>query len=184
MKRVSPCVSILIVIAAAGCAKKAPAVAQSAPPPAVEAPPPAPPMPPPAAVAAAPAPTEEELFARLSLDELNAQRPLGIAYFDLDSAEIRDDARQILQRNAEWLKRWASTQISVEGHCDERGSGEYNLALGERRANAIKGYLVNLGIAADRVTVVSKGKEVPECTLATEGCWQQNRRGAPVITAK
>jgi peptidoglycan-associated lipoprotein len=184
MKRGSWIVSILLVIAAAGCAKKAPAVAQSSPPPAVEPPPPAPLSRPPATAAATPAPSEDEIFARLSLDQLNAQRPLGTAYFDLDSAEIRDDARPVLQRNAEWLKRWPSTHVSIEGHCDERGSSEYNLALGERRANAVKGYLLDPGIASDRVIVISKGKEAPECMLANEGCWQQNRRGAPVITAK
>ena len=82
------------------------------------------------------------------------------------------------------MKRWTSTRITVEGHCDERGTAEYNLGLGERRANAVKDYLVSLGIAADRVTVVSKGKEAPVCTEENESCWQQNRRGHFVITAK
>ena len=74
--------------------------------------------------------------------------------------------------------------ITVEGHCDERGTAEYNLSLGERRSNAVKGYLVSLGVAADRITVISKGKETPFCTDSSESCWQQNRRGHFVITAK
>jgi peptidoglycan-associated lipoprotein len=77
-----------------------------------------------------------------------------------------------------------SVRISVEGHADERGSGEYNLALGDRRANAVKSYLVNLGVATDRINVVSKGKESPFCTESNESCWQQNRRGHFVVTAK
>jgi peptidoglycan-associated lipoprotein len=115
---------------------------------------------------------------------LNAERPLDDVFFDLDEATIRADARGPLQKNAEWMKRWASTRVSVEGHCDERGTAEYNLALGERRANAVMEYLVSLGVASDRVAVVSKGKESPFCTESNESCWQQNRRGHFVITAK
>ena len=116
--------------------------------------------------------------------ELNAERPLGDAFFDFDQWVIREDARAILQTNAEWLRRWTSTRITIEGHCDERGTSEYNLALGERRANAAKEYLVSLGVTPDRVLVVSKGEETPVCTEAHEACWQQNRRGHPIITAK
>jgi peptidoglycan-associated lipoprotein len=115
---------------------------------------------------------------------LNAERPLGDVYFDLDESSIREDARGPLQKNAEWMKRWASTRVTVEGHCDERGTAEYNLALGERRASAVKDYLVSLGVAADRVAVVSKGKESPFCSESNESCWQQNRRGHFLITAK
>ena len=105
-------------------------------------------------------------------------------YFDLDQSTIRDDARAILSKNADYMKRWTSTRINIEGHCDERGTAEYNLGLGERRANAVKQYLVSLGIAADRINVISKGKEAPVCTESAESCWQQNRRGHPVFTAK
>jgi peptidoglycan-associated lipoprotein len=118
------------------------------------------------------------------LAELNAEKPLGDVYFDLDSSMIRDDARAPLQRNADWLKRWTSTQITVEGHCDSRGSAEYNLALGTRRATAVKDYLVSLGVPEGRILVVTKGKEQPVCTEENESCWQQNRRGHFVITAK
>jgi peptidoglycan-associated lipoprotein len=97
---------------------------------------------------------------------------------------IREDARPILQKNAEWLNRWKTARITIEGHCDERGTAEYNLSLGERRSNAAKGYLVSLGVAPDRITVISKGKETPFCTESNETCWQSNRRGHFVLTAK
>jgi len=128
--------------------------------------------------------TEDEIFARKSLADLNAERPLADVFFDLDKSEIRDDARTSLQKDADWLKRWTSTQITVEGHCDSRGSAEYNLGLGSRRATAVKDYLVNLGVLTGRVTVVSKGKEQPFCSEENESCWQQNRRGHFVITGK
>ena len=135
----------------------------------------------------APAPatlTEDQIFAQKSLEQVNAERPLGDVFFDLDESTIRDDARALLQRNADWMKRWASTAITVEGHCDSRGSSEYNLALGTRRANAVKDYLASLGVSAGRVTVISKGKEQPFCTTDEESCWQQNRRGHFIVTAK
>jgi peptidoglycan-associated lipoprotein len=128
--------------------------------------------------------TEEQIFAQKSLAQLNDERPLANVFFDLDMSTIREDAKAPLQKNADWLKRWTSTRITVEGHCDERGSAEYNLALGNRRADAVKQYLVSLGIPGDRVTVVSKGKEQQVCTDQTESCWQQNRRGHFLITAK
>jgi peptidoglycan-associated lipoprotein len=128
--------------------------------------------------------TEEEIFNRKTLAQLNAERPLGDVFFDYDESAILDAGRAALQTNAAWLKRWASTQISIEGHCDSRGSAEYNLALGSRRAAAVKDYLVSLGVADARITVVSKGKEQPFCSDESESCWQQNRRGHFVISAK
>jgi peptidoglycan-associated lipoprotein len=124
------------------------------------------------------------VFARKTLEQLNAERPLGDVYFDLDESTIRDDARPILSRNADYLKRWTGTRINVEGHCDERGSAEYNLGLGERRANAVKEYLMSLGVTTDRISVISKGKEAPQCAESNESCWQQNRRGHFLFTAK
>jgi peptidoglycan-associated lipoprotein len=124
------------------------------------------------------------VFARTSLDQLNAQHPLEDVYFDLDKSDIRADARPSLQKNSDWLKRWTSAQLTIEGHCDSRGSAEYNLALGSRRAAAIKEYLVSLGVPAPRLTVVSKGKEQPFCSQEAESCWQQNRRGHFLITGK
>ena len=105
-------------------------------------------------------------------------------FFDLDSSAIRDDARAALTTNATYLKRWPSVRFTVEGHCDERGTAEYNLGLGERRASAVRAYLAELGVAGDRVVIVSKGKEAPFCTESNESCWQQNRRGHFVVTAK
>ena len=93
-------------------------------------------------------------------------------------------ARASLTTNANWLKQWSNTRITIEGHCDERGTAEYNLSLGERRANAVKAYLVELGVPGDRIVTVSKGKESPFCTESNEACWQQNRRGHFLITAK
>src|SRR5436190_4090585 len=174
----------LVVFFVSACHKNVPQPAPTPPPPAAPAAPPPPPPPPPApAPAPAPRPpSEEELFARKSLDELS--RELTDVYFDLDESAIRDDGRAPLQRDAEWLKRWTSTQITIEGHCDSRGSAEYNLALGARRAAAVKDYLVSLGVPASRVTVISKGKEQPFCAEQTESCWQQNRRGHFIVTAK
>lgn len=177
---------LVLGLGAAACAKKAPAPAPPPPePPAAPAAPPAPPPPP--APAPAPTPralTEDEIFAQKTLEQLNAERPLGDVFFDLDRSSIREDARAALTANANWLKRWTGTRISIEGHCDERGTAEYNLGLGERRANAVKAYLVELGVPADRIVVVSKGKEAPFCTESNEACWQQNRRGHFIITAK
>jgi peptidoglycan-associated lipoprotein len=128
--------------------------------------------------------SEEDLFTQKTLDQLNAERPLADVHFDLDDFAIRDDARVVLQKNAAWMQRWTSTRVTIEGHCDDRGTGEYNLALGERRANAVKDYMSSLGIAPDRVLVVSMGEEAPMCHDLSENCWAQNRRGHPVITAK
>jgi peptidoglycan-associated lipoprotein len=176
-----------LTVVAAGCHKKVPPAAPVQPPPPPPAAPVTPPPPPPPPPAPAPAPrplTDDEIFARKSVDQLNAERPLDDVFFDLDKAEIRDDARSSLQKDADWMKKWTSTQVTLEGHCDSRGSAEYNLGLGSRRASAVKEYLVNLGVPLSRVTVVSKGKEQPFCNEENESCWQQNRRGHFVITGK
>lgn len=181
-------IALAFAIGVSACGKKPPAAAPAPPPPKAEAPPttPTPPPPPPAAppTTAKPAPTEEEIFASTSLADLNAQQPLKPVFFALDSAQLGDDARPILQKNADWMKRWTSTKIMIEGHADSRGTAEYNLALGERRAVAVRDYLVNLGIPTNRIQIVSKGKESPFCTEENETCWQENRRGHFVITAK
>lgn len=106
------------------------------------------------------------------------------AFFDYDKADIRPDAREALNANADFLRKWASLRITLEGHCDERGTRAYNMALGQRRASATKDYLVSLGIDAARLTTVSYGKERPFCTDHTEDCWQKNRRAHFVVTAK
>jgi len=122
----------------------------------------APPPPPPATNA-----TLEEMFMKEVQD----------AYFDLDKADIRSDARAALAKTGDFLRNYPQVKVVVEGHCDERGSTEYNLALGDRRAAAVKQYLVSLGIGADRMSTVSYGKEKPFCTESNEDCWQRNRRG-------
>jgi peptidoglycan-associated lipoprotein len=175
-----------------GCGKKAPEVAAAPPPPPPPPPPaPTPPPPPPPPPKPAPPPpptepalTEEQLFAKKTVEQLNAEKPLADVFFDLDEATIREDAKGPLQRNSAWMKKWASVQIIVEGHADSRGSSEYNLALGSRRGDAVKQYMVGLGVAANRVTVISKGKEQPFCSQEEESCWQQNRRGHFIVSAK
>ena len=129
-------------------------------------------------------PSDEELFRRKSLDQLNAERPLSDVFFDYDQNTLRDDGRRALQDDARWLKRWPGTAIRIDGHCDERGSREYNLALGERRATVVRNYLVDLGIDRARIQVRSLGKEAPFCHEGGESCWAQNRRGHFVITEK
>ena len=169
--------------------KQAAVTPPPAPAPAPAAAPARPPAPaPPPRAAAAPAPpralTEDEIFSRESLDALNASRPLGDAFFDYDQKALRDDARAALTRDAQWLNRWSSTRITVQGQADERGSAEYNLALGDERAKAVRDYLTSLGVPDSRIAVVSLGKESPVCRDDNEGCWSQNRRGHFVITAK
>lgn len=109
-------------------------------------------------------------------DEEDFPRNVRDAFFDFDKSDIRADAQQVLTANAEWLKSHPNVSFTIEGHCDERGSEEYNLGLGDRRATAAKNFLVNLGISADRINTISYGKSRPQCTESTEDCWQQNRR--------
>src|SRR5215472_1072595 len=128
-----------IVLTAAACHKKVAPPAPAPPPPPAVTPAPPPPASPPAPPSPAPRPsalTEEQIFAQKSLEQLNAEHPLQDVYFDLDKSELREDAKAPLQRDADWLKKWGSTSSTIEGHCDSRGSAEYNLALGARRANA------------------------------------------------
>ena len=153
-----------------GCPKR-PEVIQAAPAPAGPAaavvpttPPPPAPAPAPAPAAAAPAPS-----------------PLKDAFFAYDKANIREDQKAALNDNMGWLKANSGAKILIEGHCDERGSAEYNLALGERRAKAVKNYLVGAGIAADRVSTISYGKERPFVLGHDESAWKWNRRAHVVL---
>src|SRR5215470_5769252 len=124
-----------------------------------------------AAPQAAPPPVQNATLEEMFLREVQD------AYFDLDKADIRTDAATALRKSADFLRNYPQVKVVIEGHCDERGSTEYNLALGDRRASAVKQYLVSLGIGADRMTTVSYGKEKPFCMESNEGCWQRNRRG-------
>ncbi len=121
-------------------------------------------------------------MAQPNISDLFAQN-IRDAFFDLDKSEIRPDARDALTKDAEFLRSYPDVRISLEGHCDERGSTEYNLGLGERRADAAKNFLISLGIAAGRIDTVSWGKERPFCSEHDESCWQQNRR-AHFVMAK
>jgi peptidoglycan-associated lipoprotein len=177
--------AILLVVVlplTGGCKKKPPTTTAEARPP-VEAPgPPETRVPPPPSTAPR-EPVETEVLTQ-EISELNKKGYLQDSYFDYDQSDLRDDARTALSANAEWLKRYPSIQVLVEGHCDERGTSAYNLALGDRRANAARDYLESLGVSAARVRTVSYGKERPFCNESTEDCWQQNRRAHFVITAK
>jgi peptidoglycan-associated lipoprotein len=109
--------------------------------------------------------------------------PLKEIYFDYDRYDLRMDARDTLKAHAEWLKSNASARLEIEGHTDERGTNEYNLALGAKRAQSAKDYLVTLGIAANRISTISYGEELPVCKEASEACWQRNRRDRFVINS-
>jgi peptidoglycan-associated lipoprotein len=104
-------------------------------------------------------------------------------FFDFDKYTLKPDARSVLQRQATWLNKFPSVTISVEGHCDERGTREYNLALGERRANSAKNYLVALGVNPNRIRTISYGKERPAVTGANDAAWSQNRRAVTLVNA-
>ncbi|MGA9796724.1 MAG: peptidoglycan-associated lipoprotein Pal [Rhizomicrobium sp.] len=104
-------------------------------------------------------------------------------HFDYDKYNVTDEDRGTLQRQAQWLAKYPQVRVTIEGNCDERGTREYNLALGARRANAVKEYLVSLGVSSARVDTISYGKERPVCSESTEDCWAQNRRGVTTITS-
>ena len=120
--------------------------------------------------------TEEEIFLQKSLDQINREKTLGTVYFDYDKAFIRDDAKATLDTNASWLKRFRTVKILVEGHCDERGTEEYNLALGEKRAKSAQDYLLSMGIGSDRIRIISYGKSQSINPGHDEAAWQMNRR--------
>jgi peptidoglycan-associated lipoprotein len=169
-------------IGVGACGKKTPPVTPQPPPAPAPAPTtpaqPPPPAPPPATPPAA----TPERPREITLDDIT--KSLQPVYFDLDSVVIKDDGRAAVQKNAEYLKTNATVKVLIEGHADSRGTNEYNLALAERRADAVRDYLVSLGIANDRVTIVSKGEEQPFCKEETEACWAKNRVGFFVATAK
>jgi peptidoglycan-associated lipoprotein len=112
-----------------------------------------------------------------------ASSPLKDIYFEFDRYELGPDAREILIANADWLKKHPSLRVEIEGHCDERGSNEYNLALGAKRAEAAKDYLVTLEISVDRLSTISYGEEIPACMERAEACWLKNRRDRFVIVS-
>jgi peptidoglycan-associated lipoprotein len=183
--------ALIVVLAGLGACKKKPPVARATPPPpstSSGAKPPAPPEPvvepEPVPVPPEPSVSSSDALANRSLDEINKQSPLQPVFYDLDSAELSADAQKVLSGNAEVLKKNGAWVISIEGHCDERGTAEYNLALGERRALAARSYLVSLGLSPDRMRTVSYGKEFPFDPNHNEDAWAKNRRAHFVVTAK
>lgn len=171
----------LLVMVAASCHHAQPATAaQAAPAPTTPA---KAEMTPPAATPAPPASAGESVLAE-DLATLNKRGYLKDAFFDFDKADLREDARTALAADAQWLKDYPSIRIVAEGHCDERGTEEYNLSLGQRRSAAVRDYLATLGIGSGRVQSISYGKDRPFCNDPDETCWQENRRGHFVITAK
>lgn len=181
MNRILIPVLAVAAVVSLGCPKKAP---KSAPAPAPEA----------APVDVAPRPvnpTESDpkaspLDADLAAANLYAQQNglLADVYFDFDKAELRSEARERLAKNAKFLGERREFQVTLEGHCDERGTSEYNLALGQSRATMARNYLASLGIAPERLVVISLGEERPVCAQSEESCWQQNRRVHFVLTGR
>jgi len=118
------------------------------------------------------------------IEQLNKAGYLTDAFFDTDKADLREETRTTLAANAAWMKAHPTVKLTIEGHCDERNTGEYNLALGWRRAGAAKAYLVSLGVDADRIATISYGEERPFAQGHDESAWSQNRRAHFVITAR
>ena len=180
------CLGILLLITAAGCNKGKPPVARPTPPPppppTTTAKPPAPPAPMKEPMPPEPIPSDD--VSGRSLDDLNKDSPLRPVFFELDSSDVDEAGRTTLQSNAAVLKKYSTWVITIEGHCDERGTAEYNLALGERRAVAARQYLISLGLDANRLRTVSYGSEFPFDPAHQESAWSRNRRAHFVITAK
>jgi peptidoglycan-associated lipoprotein len=184
---------VAVSLSFGACTKKAPPVTRplpAEPPPAAvtPTPPPPPPAPPPQPAPAPAVPAPEDVLLTANLDELNRlvanQGLIKPVFYAFDSADLSPEAVATLKGNADVLRKYATWKITIEGHCDERGTAEYNLALGERRSVAAKTYLVTLGIAADRIQTVSYGKEFPFDPGHTEEAWAKNRRAQFVITGR
>lgn len=180
MNKLVCCGLVTIILAAAGCAPSAtkpePGAASSA-----------------AAKPATPSPGEgqrgatgESTTGQSSLDELQKGKPptsgpLKDIYFGFDRYDLEGEARETLKANADWLKRNPAARVEIEGHCDERGTNEYNLALGAKRAQAAKDYLITIGISTERLSTISYGEEISVCKEPNESCWRQNRRARFVV---
>ena len=182
MTRTGLVVAVALTVALVGCGKTPPPAPPPPPPAAPATPPPAPPPPPKPDIA--PQPNEYDRLKGMAVDEIDRAGLLEEIHFDFDKADIRDADRPILSRNADSLKKFDFIRVTIEGHCDERGTVEYNLALGERRAKAAYDYLVSLGVPAERLKTVSYGKEIPACHDASEDCWARNRRARFTVTGK
>ena len=187
VRRIAVILTAASLAAAAACHKNKPPVARPAPPPPTPTTAPAQPPAPPEAFREPVVPAEpvrDDAIASASLDDLNRNSPLKPVFYELDSSEVNSLGQKVLDENATLLKRYPAWAITIEGHCDERGTAEYNLALGERRAVAARAYLVAQGISADRLRIVSYGKEFPFDPGHDESAFSKNRRAHFVITAK
>lgn len=174
------CMSVILVAACASKEKPPVAMTSAAP----IAPAPRPPAAPPARFTPAPAPAPAQA-AILPGSLKDFQVNVGdTVYFSFDSSNLDDAARGVLQKQAAWLQRYRNVSLQVQGNCDERGTREYNLALGARRAASAREYLVSLGVAPSRVATISYGKERPVCAESTEACWAQNRRSVSAISGE
>ncbi len=128
--------------------------------------------------------SEEEIFNKKSIEELNKEGVLKRVFFDFDKANIRDDMLPVVEEDANWLKKHPTVKILIEGHCDERGTVEYNLALGEKRAKAVKEYLISSGVSPKNITIISYGKSKPLDPGHNEAAWSKNRRAELKIIEK
>lgn len=187
--RFAAVVVLVVAVAGGACSKKKPPVVRPMPePPATATIPPQPPPAPPQPIGEEPIvptqPIPESAIEGKPIDELNREGLLKPVFFGYDDTDLSQEAQQTLNENAALLKQHSTWVITIEGHCDERGTAEYNLALGERRAVAARTYLVSLGIPADRLHPVSYGKEFPFDPAHNEAAWSKNRRAHFVITAK
>src|SRR5687767_943549 len=181
------CVVVMVLAVAGACAKKAPPVARVSPPPPpppADARPPAPPTPVEEPRPVPPEPVAEDPIASRDIGDINKNSPFQPVFFRFDSSDVDAAAQQALNTNAEIMKKYSSWVVTIEGHADERGTAEYNLALGERRAMSARTYLVSLGLSADRLRTVSYGKEFPFDPGHDEAAWEKNRRAQFVLTSK
>jgi peptidoglycan-associated lipoprotein len=183
------CAVVVTLALVGGCAKKKPPVPRVTLPP--DAPsaadttrPPAPPTPVTEARPVPPEPVAEDPIASRDIGDINKNSPFQPVFFALDSSDVDGPAQQALNANAEIMKKYPSWVITIEGHADERGTAEYNLALGERRAMSARTYLVSLGLSTDRLRTVSYGKEFPFDPGHDEAAWAKNRRAQFVLTSK
>ena len=189
-------ITLMLAAAVAACGPKKPAPGGPAPTPfptagaAATTPTPTPPPPPkqapepPLIVPPDPGITAGDPLTRAAIEDINKDSPLKPVFFAYDSDVLDDLARKTMADNAEVMKKYGTWVITIEGHCDERGTAEYNLALGDRRAIAAKNYMVTLGVAADRLRTVSYGNEFPFDPAHEESAWSQNRRAHFMLTSK
>jgi peptidoglycan-associated lipoprotein len=169
-----------VLVVAAACSKKPAPTTTPEPTPTPEAAPI--PVSPPSTPRPQPTPVPAPSVLSEPLSTLSGY--LKPVFFDLDKADIRPEAKDVLGANAEFLRKYPTIRVTIEGYCDERGTREYNMALGQRRAAAAKDYLISLGTDGSRLTTISFGKERPFCTGHDETCWQKNRRDQFTVTAK